>query len=162
MVHVNVFKRIQKIVHMPSDVHENNEQQNNNNIDNIEEDEELNSINRDTMLSAPENVPRELTFAPGEGQYPVSVFHDPDAEYLSFPTIFCGEKRASDEERNTPVHYTEICRYELKSDRQTCSYKCSKCIFQTEKSTNETCIGQSKSCNEKSKRKRYTCQKCSR
>ena len=99
----------------PSDVHENNEEENNDNIDNIEEDEELNNINRDTMLSAPENVPRELTFAPGEGQYPISVFHDPDAEYLSFPTIFCGQRCASDEECNTSVHYTEICRYELRS-----------------------------------------------
>ena len=99
----------------PTDADENNEEQNNEDIDNIEENEELNSINRDTMLSAPENVPRELTFAPGEGQYPISVFHDPDAEYLSFPTIFCGQRRASDEERNTSVHYTEICRYELRS-----------------------------------------------
>ena len=99
----------------PPDVHENNEQQNNENIDNIEEDEDLNNINRDTMLSAPETVPRELTFAPGEGQHPISVFHDPDAEYLSFPTIFCGQRRASDKERNSSVHYTEICRYELRS-----------------------------------------------
>ena len=108
------------------------------------------------------NVPRELTFAPGEGQYPISVFHDPDAEYLSFPTIFCGQRRVSDEEHNTSVHYTEICRYEFEICRPTCSYKCSRCLFQTEKGTNETCIGQSKSCNEKSQRKRYTCQKCSR
>ena len=99
----------------PPDVHQNNEQQNNENIDNIEEDEDLNNINRDTMLSAPETVPRELTFAPGEGQHPISVFHDPDAEYLSFPTIFCGQRRASDKERNSSVHYTEICRYELRS-----------------------------------------------
>ena len=103
----------------PPDVHEKNEEQNNEDIDNVEEDEELNNINRDTMLSAPETVSRELTFAPGEGQHPISVFHDPDAEYLSFPTIFCRQRRASDEEHNTSVHYTEICRYELRSvDRQ--------------------------------------------
>ena len=67
------------------------------------------------MLSAPETVPRELTFAPGEGQHPISVFHDPDAEYLSFPTIFCGQQCPSDQERHTPVNYTEICKYELRS-----------------------------------------------
>ena len=66
----------------PPDVLENNGEQNDEDIDNIEEDEDLNNINRDTMLSAPETVPRELTFAPGEGQHPISVFHDPDAEYL--------------------------------------------------------------------------------
>ena len=98
----------------PPDVHQNNEE-NNENIDNIEEDEDLNNINRDTMLSAPESVPRELTFAPGEGQHPISVFHDPDAEYLSFPTVFCGQRRASDKERTSSVHYTEICKYELRS-----------------------------------------------
>ena len=85
------------------------------NIDNIEEDEDVHNIHRDTMLSAPESVPRELTFAPGEGQHPISVFYDPDAEYLSFPTIFCGQRRASDEERDSSVHYTEICKYELRS-----------------------------------------------
>ena len=106
----------------PTDVPANNEEENNENIDNIEEDEEMNNINRDTMLSAPETVPKELTFAPGEGQHLISVFHDPDAEYLSFPTIFCGQRRASDEERHTSVHYTEICKYELRSvDRRVAS-----------------------------------------
>ena len=92
-----------------------NDEENNESIDNIEEDEDVNNINRDTMLSAPEIVPRELTFAPGEGQHPISVFHDPDAEYLSFPTIFCGQRCPLNEERHTSVHYTEICKYELRS-----------------------------------------------
>ena len=30
--------------------------------------------------------PQEITFAPGEGQVPLSVFNDDNAEYLSFPT----------------------------------------------------------------------------
>ena len=94
---------------------QHNENNNPENIDNIEEDEDTHNIHRDTMLSAPETVPRELTFAPGEGQHPISVFHDPDAEYLSFPTIFCGQRRPSDEERHSTVHYTEICKYELRS-----------------------------------------------
>ena len=98
----------------PADV-ENNEEQNDENIDQIEEDEDLNNINGDIMFSAPETVLRELTFAPGEGQHPISVLHDPDAESLSFPTVFCGQRCASDKKHNTSVHYTEICRYELKS-----------------------------------------------
>ena len=32
-----------------------------------------------------------LSFAPGEGQRPLNLFEDRDAEYLSFPTIYCGE-----------------------------------------------------------------------
>ena len=34
-----------------------------------------------------------LSVAPGEGQRPISIFKDPNAEYLAFPTIFCGQKR---------------------------------------------------------------------
>ena len=33
---------------------------------------------------------KEYVFAPGEGQHPLSLYSDPDAEYLAFPTIFCG------------------------------------------------------------------------
>ena len=36
-----------------------------------------------------------FTFASGEGQHPLSLYHDVDAEYLCFPTIFCGQKRPS-------------------------------------------------------------------
>ena len=72
-------------------VQDNNQSHNDENEDNIEEDEDTHNIDRDTMFSASETVPRELTFALGEGQHPISVFHDPDAEYLSFPTIFCGQ-----------------------------------------------------------------------
>ena len=45
-----------------------------------------------------------ITFAPGEGQHPLSLYHDADAEYLCFPTIFCGQRRPSKEERTVAVH----------------------------------------------------------
>lgn len=35
----------------------------------------------------------EFIFAPGEGQHPISLYSDPDAEYLAFPSIFCGKKQ---------------------------------------------------------------------
>ena len=56
-----------------------------------------------------------FTFAPGEGQHPLSLYHDVDAEYLCFPTIFCGQKRPSKEERPVPVHYSDIVKWELRS-----------------------------------------------
>ena len=56
-----------------------------------------------------------FTFAPGEGQHPLSLYHDVDAEYLCFPTIFCGQKRPSKEERTIPVHYSDIVKWELRS-----------------------------------------------
>ena len=36
--------------------------------------------------------PKKITFAPCEGQVPLSVFNDDNAEYLFFPTIFCGQR----------------------------------------------------------------------
>ena len=45
--------------------------------------------NLDTLLDEREfDLNTVLSFAPGEGCTPISMFSDPDAEYLSFPTIF--------------------------------------------------------------------------
>ena len=60
-----------------------------------------------------------LSVAPGEGQKPLSIFKDPNAEYLAFPTIFCGQKRATNNERYVPVYYSDICKWELRcADRR--------------------------------------------
>ena len=42
--------------------------------------------------------PQEITFTPGEEWVPLSVFNDDNAEYLSFPTIFDGQKRSHNRE----------------------------------------------------------------
>ena len=44
-----------------------------------------------------------FTFAPGEGQHPLSLYNDKDAEYLCFPSIFCGQTPPSKEERIVPL-----------------------------------------------------------
>ena len=62
------------------------------------------SLDRNTVLSV----------APGEGQRPLSIFKDPNAEYLAFPTIFCGQKRLENSERHVPVYYSDICKWELR------------------------------------------------
>ena len=56
-----------------------------------------------------------FTFAPGEGQHPLSLYQDKDAEYLCFPSIFCGQRPHSKDERAVPVHYSEIVKWELRS-----------------------------------------------
>ncbi|CAC5400691.1 unnamed protein product [Mytilus coruscus] len=75
--------------------------------------------NTDTLLDhIPDDNPlcdTGLTFAPGEGQRPISLYSDPDAEYLSFPTIFCGQRRPDNKERSVSVHYTDIVKWELRS-----------------------------------------------
>ena len=55
-----------------------------------------------------------LSVAPGEGQKPLSLFKDPDAEYLAFPTLFCGQKRVPNSDRHVPVYYSDICKWELR------------------------------------------------
>ena len=62
-----------------------------------------------------EEPPGEITFAPGEGQKPISVFLDENAEYLAFLTIICGECRPDNKDRHIPVHYSDICKYKLQS-----------------------------------------------
>ena len=56
-----------------------------------------------------------FTFAPGEGQYPLSLYQDKDAEYLCFQSIFCGQRPPSKDERSVPVHYSDIVKWELRS-----------------------------------------------
>ena len=54
-------------------------------------------------------------FAPGEGQHPLSLYQDKDAEYFCFPTIFCGQPLPSRDERLVPVHFSDIVKWELHS-----------------------------------------------
>ena len=68
-----------------------------------------------TLEDVAETVPEELTFLPGEGQKPISVFEDTDSEYMAFPTIFCGQWRVDNKDQYIPVHYSDICKYELQS-----------------------------------------------
>jgi hypothetical protein len=44
-------------------------------------------------------------FALSEGQHPISLYNDPDAEYLAFPSIFCGKSRPDNKDRHVPVQY---------------------------------------------------------
>ena len=60
-----------------------------------------------------------LTLASGEGKIP--VFRDPLAEYLVFPTKFCGQTRPSNSERRRDVHTSDIFKAELKhKEKQVC------------------------------------------
>ena len=56
-----------------------------------------------------------FAFAPGEGQHPLSLYQDKDAEYLCFPSIFCGQRPPSKDERSGPAHYSDIVKWELRS-----------------------------------------------
>ena len=56
-----------------------------------------------------------FTFAPGEGQHPLSLYLDKDAEYLCFSSIFCGQRRPENEDRLVQLYYSDIVKWELRS-----------------------------------------------
>ena len=73
------------------------------NVDTLVDDENL------------ENNYDVITFAPGDEQHPLSLYQSVDAEYICFPTIFCGKRRPTKEERTVPVYYSDIVKWELRS-----------------------------------------------
>ena len=110
--------------------------------------EERTSGVTDTLLQEPditENVENIITFAPGEGNKPLGIFMAKDSEFLSFPTIYCGKARADNKDRTTPVHYSTICKWDLRSqDRRVAQsvpntfYKSKK--LQIKQIQNSACI----------------------
>ena len=87
------------------------------NDDNWCEVDERHSGVTDTLLQDPEiagNGDNIISFAPGEGNKPLGIFMDKDSEFLSFPTIFCGKRRADNKTRKVPVSYSSIAKWELR------------------------------------------------
>ena len=54
------------------------------------------------------------SIAPGEGSTPLSIFRDKYSEELAYPRIFICIKRPENEERLVNVHYSDICKSELR------------------------------------------------
>ena len=72
----------------------------------------------DTLLVEPDTAQYSelvFNFAPGEGNKPLGLFTDTDSEYLSFPTFFCGECRVDSKDRLVPVHYSTVCKWQMRS-----------------------------------------------
>ena len=60
-----------------------------------------------------------LNVAPGEGIKPLSIFRDQYFEELAYPGIFLGQGRPGNKDRPLDVHYSDICKSELRrSDRR--------------------------------------------
>ena len=55
-----------------------------------------------------------LNVAPAEGNRPLRIFRDKYSEQLAYPGIFLGQKRPENEHRMVKVHYSDICKSELK------------------------------------------------
>jgi hypothetical protein len=98
-------------------------QASNDSIDNDTDDEWCEATERasgvmDTLLQEPDitqDGDKIISFAPGEGNRPLGIFIDKDSEFLSFSTIYCGKRQADNSERLVPVHYSTLCKWELRS-----------------------------------------------
>ena len=88
---------------------------NDDDSDTFSEEEDTDILPVMTLLEEPEiRTENVISVAPSEGQRPVSLFKDTNAEYLAFPTLFCGQKRLENSERYTNVYYSDICKWELR------------------------------------------------
>jgi hypothetical protein len=73
--------------------------------------------NCDTLLHPADfrEFNRILNIAPAEGNNPLSIFQDKFSEFLCFPTLYCGQPREDNNKRETPLHYSTICKWELRN-----------------------------------------------
>ena len=79
-----------------------------------------------------------LTFAPGEGQRPLSIYEDSDSENMCFPTIFCGQRRQPNCDRLVPVSYSDICKWELRRSDRRAANSVPNIFFKLKKISKET------------------------
>ena len=90
-------------------------------------------------------------FAPGEGNKPLSVFRDQFSEEMAYPGIFLGQKRPGDKERLRNVHYSEICKSELRRSDRRAAMCVENIFFKAKKLQMKFLIGQSQIALQKSK-----------
>ncbi|XP_033725385.1 uncharacterized protein LOC117315345 [Pecten maximus] len=95
--------------------------------------------NADTLVDeADTDTNKVYVFAPGENQRPLSLYEDKDAEYLCFPSIFCGQKRKENSERQIPVHYSDIAKWELRSVDRRAAHSVPNIFFKLKKNPSKT------------------------
>ena len=92
----------------------------NNDSDEWTEDENFHDRptgNTDTVLQPVDfrEFNQILSLAPGENSTPLGLFQDIYSEYLAFPSIYCGQPRLDNASRAVPVHYSTICKWELRN-----------------------------------------------
>jgi hypothetical protein len=113
-----------------------------------EDDAEIPAGITDTMLTSPDFLTDNecqhiLNLAPGEGNRPTSIFRDRYSEELAYPGIFIGQKRPDNTNRLTKVHYSEICKSELRRSDRRAAMCVENLFFKTKKLQMKILLGQS-------------------
>ena len=113
-----------------------------------EDDAEIPAGVTDTMFTATdflEDSERAQIYniAPGEGSTPLSIFTDKYSEELAYPGIFLGQKRPENEERLVDVHYSDICKSELRRSDRRAAMCVENIFFKTKKLQMKVLLGKS-------------------
>ena len=102
----------------------------------------------DTMLTSTDflgDYERQQIYniAPGEGSVPLSIFRDKYSEELAYPGIFLGQKRPEKEQRLVDVHYSDICKSELRRSDRRAAMCVENIFFKTKKLEMKILLGKS-------------------
>ena len=113
-----------------------------------EEDAETPAGVTDTMLTATDfldDTERQQIYniAPGEGSVPLSIFRDKYSEELAYPGIFLGQRRPENKERVVDVHYSDICKSELRRSDRRAAMCVENIFFKTKKLQMKILLGKS-------------------
>ena len=102
------------------------------------------NVPADVNSTVSDNEKQEIyNFAPGEGNKPLSVFRDQFSKEMAYPGIFLGQKRPDDKERLRNVHYSEICKSELRRSDRRAAMCVENIFFKAKKLQMKFLIGQS-------------------
>ena len=73
---------------------------------------------------------------------PISIFRDKYSEELAYPGIFLGQKRPDNTNRLTSVHYSDICKSELRRSDRRAAMCVENIFFKTKKLQMKILLGQ--------------------
>ena len=102
----------------------------------------------DTMLTATDFLEDSeraqiYSIAPGEGNKPLSLFRDTYSEELAYPGIYLGQKRPENDKRLVNVHYSDICKSELRRSDRRAALCVENIFFKTKKLQMKILLGKS-------------------
>ena len=102
----------------------------------------------DTMLTATDFLEdgeraQIYSIAPGEGNRPLSLFRDTYSEELAYPGIYLGQKRPYNDKRLVNVHYSDICKSELRRSDRRAALCVENIFFKTKKLQMKILLGKS-------------------
>ena len=113
-----------------------------------EDEAEIPAAVTDSMLTPTDFVDdterQEIyNFAPAEGNRPLSIFRDQYPEEMAYPGIFLGQKRPDNKQRLKNVHYSEICKSELRRSGRRAAMCIENIFFKAKKLQMKLLLGKS-------------------